>query len=130
MTDTDTTAPALVDHALRAATRAPSVHNTQPWRFVVAPTSVDLYLDRTRVLTVDPGAREGRISCGPSRIGSTIGTGLSCHVRSPPTVTLGSGGSRCGGDARWWWDKAGESRHHRAGLWLGEAVLEVFEFVA
>ena len=64
MTVTDTAPAALVDRAVRAATRAPSVHNTQPWRFVVAPASVELCLDRTRVLAVDPGAREARISCG------------------------------------------------------------------
>jgi nitroreductase len=60
-----TTTDAVVEHALLAATRAPSVHNTQPWRFVVAPPLIELHLDRERVLPVaDPAAREARISCG------------------------------------------------------------------
>lgn len=53
-----------IDRALVAATRAPSVHNTQPWRFVVTPPRVELYLDRERVLPVtDPDGREARLSC-------------------------------------------------------------------
>lgn len=60
-----TTTDAVVEYALRAATRAPSVHNTQPWRFVVVPPRVELHLDRERVLPVaDPTAREARMSCG------------------------------------------------------------------
>ena len=59
------TTDAVVEYALRAATRAPSVHNTQPWRFVVAPPRIELHLDRERVLPVaDPAAREARMSCG------------------------------------------------------------------
>ncbi|MFI7680441.1 Acg family FMN-binding oxidoreductase [Actinophytocola sp. NPDC049390] len=55
----------VIEQALWAATRAPSVHNTQPWRFVVAPPYVELHLDRDRVLpVVDPAGREARMSCG------------------------------------------------------------------
>lgn len=54
-----------IDHALRAAVRAPSPHNTQPWLFLVRPDHVDVWLDRDRVLAVaDSTAREARISCG------------------------------------------------------------------
>lgn len=48
-----------------AATRAPSIHNTQPWRFVAAPDRLDVYLDRERALPVlDPTGRQQVISCG------------------------------------------------------------------
>jgi nitroreductase len=55
----------VIEAALRAATRAPSVHNTQPWRFVTGPNHIELHLDRERLLAVaDPDSREARLSCG------------------------------------------------------------------
>ncbi|HEY0639462.1 MAG TPA: nitroreductase [Pseudonocardiaceae bacterium] len=51
--------------ALVAAGAAPSVHNTQPWRFVAGPSWLELHLDPARLLPVaDPTGREARISCG------------------------------------------------------------------
>jgi nitroreductase len=48
-----------------AATRAPSIHNTQPWRFVATPDRLDVFLDRDRALpVVDPTGRQQVISCG------------------------------------------------------------------
>jgi nitroreductase len=50
-----------------AATRAPSIHNTQPWRFVAGPDRLDVYLDTERALPVlDPTGRQQIISCGSS----------------------------------------------------------------
>ena len=47
------------------ATRAPSVHNTQPWRWRGGPHSLELYADRTRTLSAsDPDGRNLVISCG------------------------------------------------------------------
>jgi hypothetical protein len=47
------------------ATLAPSVHNTQPWRFLLSPDAVELYADRSRQLSVlDPAGRQLVISCG------------------------------------------------------------------
>ena len=41
--------------AVAAATRAPSIHNTQPWLFVAGPDRLDVFLDPERALTVlDP----------------------------------------------------------------------------
>jgi hypothetical protein len=48
-----------------AATRAPSIHNTQPWRFRASGDRLDVFLDRDRALPVlDPTARQQIISCG------------------------------------------------------------------
>ena len=51
--------------AIGAAVWAPSVHNTQPWRFGAQPGEISLYADPDRRLTVaDPAGREMFISCG------------------------------------------------------------------
>ncbi|MGY1836826.1 Acg family FMN-binding oxidoreductase [Blastococcus sp. SYSU DS0510] len=48
-----------------AATRAPSIHNTQPWRFVARPDRLELHHDPERALPVlDPSGRQQVISCG------------------------------------------------------------------
>jgi len=48
-----------------AATRAPSIHNTQPWRFVASPDRLDVFYDRARALPVlDPTGRQQVMSCG------------------------------------------------------------------
>lgn len=50
---------------LKSAIRAPSGHNSQPWRFMVYEDAVDLYADRRQALPVsDPDDRELTISCG------------------------------------------------------------------
>jgi hypothetical protein len=50
---------------LHYAVLAPSVLNTQPWRFSVEERVVHLYADRTRQLRrLDPAGRELTISCG------------------------------------------------------------------
>jgi len=56
-------------HALRRAaaqaTLAASVHNTQPWRLVVAAGTLEIHADWTRKLSVlDPSGRQLLISCG------------------------------------------------------------------
>ncbi|MDX6584329.1 MAG: hypothetical protein QOI10_3513, partial [Solirubrobacterales bacterium] len=56
---------ATVLAALELAVRAPSLHNTQPWRWRVGDESVQLYLDQARQLpATDPEGRELIISCG------------------------------------------------------------------
>ncbi len=52
-------------HAAEIAGRAPSVHNTQPWRWSVTRTGLELRADRSRQLRVaDPQGRLLTISCG------------------------------------------------------------------
>lgn len=47
------------------ATRAPSVHNTQPWRWLATSRTLELHADRTRALpATDPEGRNLVISCG------------------------------------------------------------------
>ena len=48
-----------------AATRAPSIHNTQPWRFIASAEQVAVHFDPERALPVlDPTGRQQVISCG------------------------------------------------------------------
>jgi nitroreductase len=50
---------------VESATRAPSIHNTQPWRFTATAEQLDVFLDPARALPVlDPSARQQVISCG------------------------------------------------------------------
>ena len=51
--------------AASVAGYAPSIHNTQPWRWRVGGTRLDLFADRARALAVtDPDARLATLSCG------------------------------------------------------------------
>jgi hypothetical protein len=58
------------------ARRAPSLHNTQPWRFTVSGDAIELHADASRQLSVDPDGREMLISCG------AVLYGLRLAVRS------------------------------------------------
>src|SRR5262245_38944364 len=59
-------APAeIATYVVTAAAWAPSVHNTQPWRFSSSGQLISLYADDGRQLRVaDPDGREMMISCG------------------------------------------------------------------
>lgn len=51
--------------ALALAVRAPSVHNSQPWRWRVGDRTVHLFADRGRQLSeTDPDGRDLLLSCG------------------------------------------------------------------
>jgi len=52
-------------YVVARAVWAPSVHNTQPWRFTAGGQQISLYTDTGRRLAVaDPDGREMMISCG------------------------------------------------------------------
>jgi nitroreductase len=56
------------------AARAPSVHNTQPWKFSVSGNVIELRADTGRQLhQVDPAGRELMISCGAALFGLRLG---------------------------------------------------------
>ena len=57
------------DYLIATAARAPSVHNTQPWRFRVGEYAIELHADVRRKLQVDPLGREMLISCGAALFG-------------------------------------------------------------
>jgi hypothetical protein len=47
-----------VGYLMSTAARAPSVHNTQPWRFRVNPCDIELFADPGRKLRGDPLGQE------------------------------------------------------------------------
>jgi nitroreductase len=68
MDSTPNTAGGMTDVLTDAATvagYAPSIHNTQPWRWRIHGTTADLYADTSRQLRLaDPDRRMLTISCG------------------------------------------------------------------
>ncbi len=60
-------------YLISMAARAPSVHNTQPWRFKVSQQVIELYADTGRKLQADPLGREMLISCGAAVFGLRLG---------------------------------------------------------
>lgn len=55
----------VLQEAVELACHAPSLHNSQPWRWVASGSTVDLYADpRRMVASADKSGREAVISCG------------------------------------------------------------------
>jgi hypothetical protein len=74
MTEETATEPASIlasraKYLIATAARAPSVHNTQPWRFKVTESAIELYCDSRRQLLADRDGREMLISCGAALYG-------------------------------------------------------------
>lgn len=85
--------PRTVRTAIELATRAPSVHNSQPWRWLVGRHTVHLYADPHRWLpATDADGRDLVISCGAAlhhlRI-ALAAAGLSAEVRRLPQPGVG-----------------------------------------
>lgn len=56
---------AVITNAVELACHAPSLHNSQPWRWVVNGASADLFIDPARVVaSTDNSGREAILSCG------------------------------------------------------------------
>ncbi|OBI87015.1 NAD(P)H nitroreductase [Mycobacterium asiaticum] len=55
----------MLRNAVLLACRAPSVHNSQPWRWVAEGNAVHLFVDRNRTVpATDDSGREALVSCG------------------------------------------------------------------
>lgn len=71
-----TGSPLTADQAWQVvalAVRAPSLHNTQPWRFVLRDGVLELHADRDRQLpATDPDGRQLVLSCGAALLGARL----------------------------------------------------------
>ncbi|MDR6592616.1 Acg family FMN-binding oxidoreductase [Saccharothrix longispora] len=66
--------PDEVEGVLRTAAAAPSVHNTQPWRFRLHHDRIELHPDLERALpATDPDQRELRLACGAALFNLRLG---------------------------------------------------------
>lgn len=79
-----------VRNALALAVAAPSVHNSQPWRWVVGRRALHLYADLGRWLpATDPQGRDMIVSCGAAlhhvRV-ALAAAGLATSVRRMPVL--------------------------------------------
>jgi nitroreductase len=75
--------PDTVRTALSLATRAPSVHGSQPWRWRVSPYSLDLYADSAAcLLNTSQENRAMHLSCGVALNHCSIGlAALGWHAK-------------------------------------------------
>ncbi|SDM34975.1 hypothetical protein SAMN05660642_02245 [Geodermatophilus siccatus] len=73
-----------------AATRAPSIHNTQPWRFTASDDRLELHRDQERALPVlDRTGRQQVISCGVAAEFAAVAlraAGVEAEVELLPTA--------------------------------------------
>jgi nitroreductase len=80
--------PGLVRNAVSVASRAPSLHNTQPWQWIADGRRLELHLDRSRVVrNTDTGGREAVIGCGAvldHLRAAMAAAGWACDVRRFP----------------------------------------------
>lgn len=79
---------ARLERAVEIALAAPSIHNTQPWRWRVRPDRIELHADLTRRLTgTDPDGRDFILSCGAAlhhlRV-ALAGLGMAAEVERLP----------------------------------------------
>jgi hypothetical protein len=54
----------VIEDAVRLACRAPSYHNSQPWRWILDGDRLELFLDPHRIVVTDNSGRQALISCG------------------------------------------------------------------
>jgi nitroreductase len=85
--------------AVGEAVRAPSIHNSQPWRFRRTAHGIEVRVDRDRVLPAcDPDGRAARVSCGAAATNLALALAVAggpavCTV-GPDVVRLAPDGVR------------------------------------
>ena len=88
MTQTARPVAALLAAAAATAGHAPSIHNTQPWRWRVLPDRLELYAERDRRLAAtDPDGRLLMLSCGAALHHARLALaaeGLTARLRRLP----------------------------------------------
>lgn len=82
---------AAVHQVLDSATRAPSIMNSQPWRFTVHGSRIDVWLDESRLLpAMDPDGRFAVISCAAAAYNAQLAVralGYQAWVRVLPNAS-------------------------------------------
>ncbi|GAB3830988.1 hypothetical protein [Dactylosporangium cerinum] len=82
--DQDTFAAAVGEAVL-----APSIHNSQPWRFRRTVHGIEVHVDQDRVLPVcDPDGRAARVSCGAAATNLALALAVA---GGPAACTAGPG---------------------------------------
>jgi nitroreductase len=78
----DDRAGRILRECVRAATAAPSIHNTQPWRFRPRADGIQVLADQgLRLSTIDPDSRELLISVGAAVLNLRVA--VLAHGRTP-----------------------------------------------
>jgi hypothetical protein len=78
MTTTSTSRYPALQAAVARAMLAPSVHNTQPWRFVLTSGGLDCRVDHSRQLAVlDPTGRQLHLSAGSALFNARVSLAAS-----------------------------------------------------
>jgi hypothetical protein len=54
----------VIEDAVRLACRAPSFHNSQPWKWVLSSATLKLFLDTDWLVASDSSGRQAVLSCG------------------------------------------------------------------
>ncbi|MDQ2845891.1 MAG: nitroreductase family protein [Actinomycetota bacterium] len=81
-----------VRSVLTAAAAAPSLHNSQPWRFNCTPVAIEIHADLDRsLIAADPDHRAVRLACGAALLNLRIAIralGIDTDVRVLPNPKM------------------------------------------
>lgn len=76
-----------IEEIVAAAAAAPSLHNSQPWRFRLDGDTIELHLDRSRLPEVaDPAGREAQVGSGAALFNLRVA--VAAHGRQPVVALL------------------------------------------